>query len=239
MAKLNEQEIQGILASKGLTCSNIECYKNLESLLSCQCKNGHTIETSMRIIRNAHFKCPECEGKISTSTLLSDYQVAPKQGYRIVAIDNATANVGISIFDDNQLIYYHLYHYEGDTIVRMVNNRRFIEEVVIAQWKPDLIVLEDIQYQNNISTFKTLAMLLGSSIVSCAAKSIKTEMVLSKVWRSHFMINGAGRIAEKKQAIDKVKVMYGLDVTDDVAEAILLGKYAVDKLNVKKVKQLF
>lgn len=239
MAKLNEQEIQGILDSKGLTCLNIENYKNLETTLLFKCKNNHTIEASMRTIRNAHFKCPECEGKISTSELLSNNNVAPKSGYRIVAIDNATANVGLSIFDDDKLVYYHLYHYEGDTISRMVNNRKFIEEIVIDQWEPDLIVLEDIQYQNNISTFKTLAMLLGSSLVSCAAKKVKTETVMSKVWRSHFMINGKGRIEEKKQAIDKVKIMYNLTVNDDTAEAILLGKYAVDKLKIREVKKLF
>lgn len=239
MAKLNEQEIQGILDTKGLTCLNIESYKNLESVLQFKCKNGHSIEASMRTVRNAHFKCPECEGKISISTLLSNNNIAPKNGYRVVAIDNATANVGVSIFDDDKLIYYHLYHYEGDTIARMVNNRRFIEEVVIEQWKPDLIVIEDIQYQNNIMTFKTLAMLLGSSLVSCSAKEVKTEVVMSKVWRAHFMLNGKGRIEEKKQAIDKVKLMYGLTVNDDVAEAILLGKYAVDKLRVKEVKKLF
>ena len=239
MAKLNEQEIKDILTTKGLTCLNIEQYKNLETNLMFKCQNGHSIEASMRTIRNAHFKCPECEGKISTSDALSNHTVAPKAGYRVVAIDNATANVGVSIFDDDKLIYYHLYHYEGDTITRMVNNRRFIEETVISKWQPDLIVLEDIQYQNNISTFKTLAMLLGSSLVSCAAKHTRTELVLSKVWRSHFMINGKGRIEEKKQAIDKVKLMYHINVTDDVAEAILLGKYAVDKLRIKEVRKLF
>ena len=239
MAKLNEQEIKDILATKGLTCLNIGEYKNLESILSCKCTNGHSIEASMRTIRNAHFKCPECEGNISVSTLLSNSTITAKTGYRIVAIDNATANVGVSVFDDEKLIYYHLYHYEGDTIARMVNNRRFIENVVIEQWQPDLIVLEDIQYQNNISTFKTLAMLLGSSLVSCTAKQIRTELVLSKVWRAHFMINGKGRIEEKKQAIDKVKLMYGVNVTDDVAEAILLGKYAADQLRTSQVKKLF
>ena len=239
MAKLNEQEIQGILDTKGFACLNIEMYKNLESVLQFKCKNGHSIEASMRTIRNAHFKCPECEGKISVSTLLSNSEIAEKNGYRVVAIDNATANVGISVFDDDKLIYYHLYHYEGDTIARMVNNRRFIEEVIIAQWQPDLIVVEDIQYQNNVMTFKTLAMLLGSSLVSCAAKEVKTEVVMSKVWRAHFMLNGKGRIEEKKQAIEKVKLMYGLTVNDDVAEAILLGKYAVDTLKINKVKKLF
>lgn len=44
-----------------------------------------------------------------------------------------------------------------------------------------MIVFEDIQYQNNILTFKTLAMLLGSSLVATRAANIKYETVLSKV----------------------------------------------------------
>ena len=122
MAKLNEQEIQGILDTKGFTCLNIEMYKNLESVLQFQCKNGHSIEASMRTIRNAHFKCPECEGKISVSTLLSNSTIAEKNGYRVVAIDNATANVGISVFDDDKLIYYH-YLLEQRRSYRYPNSR--------------------------------------------------------------------------------------------------------------------
>lgn len=239
MAKLNEQEINGILESKGLTCLNIEEYKNLDSTLLFKCKNNHSIEASMRTIRNAHFKCPECEGKLSISDSVSNIAIPNKTGYRIVAIDNATENAGLSIFDNEKLVYYHLYKYEGDTIKRMVLNRKFLEDVIITQWQPDLIVFEDIQYQNNILTFKTLAMLLGSSLISCAAKHIKTETVMSKVWRSHFMINGKTRIEQKKQAIDKIQTMYNIAVNDDIAEAILLGKYAVDKLKIQEVKKLF
>ena len=239
MAKLSKQEIEGILESKKLVCLNIEAYQNLDSLLALQCINGHKIDATMRTIRNSHFKCPECEGRLSTSIELSNINIPVKAGFRIVAIDNATENVGVSVFDNEKLVFYHLYKYEGSTISRMVKNRQFLEQVIIEQWQPDLIVVEDIQYQNNILTFKTLAMLLGSSLVSCASKQIKTETVMSKVWRAHFMLNGKGRIEEKKQAIDKVKLMYGIDVNDDVAEAILLGKYAVDNLRIKATKQLF
>ena len=71
------------------------------------------------------------------------------------------------------------------------------------------------------------------------AHNIRTETVLSKVWRSHFIINGKTRLQEKAQAIEKVKAMYNIDVNDDVAEAILLGKYAVDAVRKVAVKKLF
>jgi len=48
------------------------------------------------------------------------------------------------------------------------------------------------------------------------------------------MIKG-DRIAEKAQAIDKVMDMYGVKVVDDIAEAILLGKYSADAAKVTKL----
>lgn len=238
--RLTDQEIKDILASKGFICSNIEDYVNLDTILHLQCEHGHNIDASIRTVRNANFRCSICDGQNSISNHVAIVNVPQKQGQRVVAIDNATEKVGISVFDDGKLVYWHLYKYAGETIERLVKNRQFLEDIIIKTWEPDYIVLEDIQYQNNnILTFKILAMLLGSSTVSVAAANIKYETVLSKVWRSHFMINGKTRVQQKVQAIEKVKEMYGIDVNDDVAEAILLGKYAVDCIKKEKIKKLF
>lgn len=233
--RLTDQEIKDILASKGFICSNINEYVNLDTILHLQCEHGHNIDASIRTVRNANFRCSICDGQNSISNHVAIVNVPQKQGQRVVAIDNATEKVGISVFDDGKLVYWHLYKYAGETIERLVKNRQFLEDTIIKTWEPDYIVLEDIQYQNNnILTFKILAMLLGSSIVSVAAANIKYVTVLSKVWRSHFMINGKTRVQQKVQAIEKVKEMYGIDVNDDVAEAILLGKYSVDTINKNK-----
>lgn len=236
---LSRKEITDLLESKGFTTTNIEEYKNLDTLLSLVCKNGHCIEASIKTVRNPNFKCPYCEGNLSTGAAILLEHPPKKSGYRIVAVDNASHNAGVSVFDNGKLVFYHLYSYTGDTIDRLYKNRQFLEEVVALQWQPDLVVLEDIQYQNNIQTFKTLAMLLGNSLVCMKAHNIRTETVLSKVWRSHFIINGKTRLQEKAQAIDKIKQMYNIDVNDDVAEAILLGKYAVDALRKVATKKLF
>ena len=236
---LSRKEITDLLESKGFTTTNIETYKNLDTQLSLVCKNGHCIEASIKTVRNPNFKCPYCDGKSSSGAAILLEQPPLKSGYRIVAIDNASHNAGVSVFDDGKLVFYHLYNYAGDTIDRLLKNRQFLEDIVALQWKPDLVVIEDIQYQNNIQTFKTLAMLLGNSLVCMRAHNIRTETVLSKVWRSHFIINGKTRLQEKSQAIEKVKAMYNIDVNDDVAEAILLGKYAVDAIRKAAVKKLF
>lgn len=229
--RLSDQEIQSILASKGFTCTNLDEYKNMDTILHLVCEHGHQIDASLHTVRNANFKCSICEGQNSISKNVNIINVGKKQGYRVVAIDNATEKVGISVFDDGKLIFWHLYTYSGETIDRIIKNRNFLEETIIKQWKPDFIVVEDIQYQNNILTFKTLAMLLGNTLAAIRAAHIKYETVLSKVWRSHFTISGTTRVQQKMAAIQLIKKMYGIDVNDDIAEAILLGKYAVDCLS--------
>ena len=238
--RLSDKEIVDILSSKGLTCSNLEEYQNMDTILHLTCKEGHRIDASLRAVRNANFRCTVCDGNQSIGDKVGGLTPPEKTGYRVIALDNATENAGLSIFDNGKLVFYHLFHFEGETITRMLKNRKLFEEVIIPQWKPDMVVVEDIQYQNgNVMTFKALAMLLGSTLVTLRAHNIKHSMVLSKVWRAHFMIGGKTRIEQKKGAITKVKEMYGIEVCDDVAEAILLGKYSVDMLKKETVKKLF
>lgn len=235
---ISKQAVLATLAEKGFSCNNINDYKTLDTELQLTCSKGHNINTTLRVARDSRFKCPICDGKNSLGSLLISENIPAKNGKRIVAIDNATAHAGVSVFDNGQLVYYKLVEFTGDTAQRLVANNKFIKDVVIDKWKPDLIVLEDIQYQQHIQTFKTLAMLLGSTIVAIGAAGIKYETVFSSAWRSHFMISGK-RIEEKNKAIQKVFTMYGISVNDDVAEAILLGKYAVDILDAKKPIKLF
>jgi Holliday junction resolvasome RuvABC endonuclease subunit len=226
------------LHQKKLTCSNIQDYKTLDSVLHLKCERGHEFDLTFRTVRDDRWKCNACEGKNSLGVLFFGSEPPSKNGKRIVAIDNATRNIGIAVFDNGKLVHQQLVEFEGETIERMVANRNFIKNTVIKKWKPDLVVLEDIQSQKNVQTFKALAMLLGSTVVLLKENNIAYETVLSTQWRAHFMISGE-RVADKLQAIDKVMQMYGIIVADDVAEAILLGKYAVDAINTTKPIKLF
>ena len=67
-------------------------------------------------------------------------------------------------------------------IHRLIKIKKFIEEVVIPQWKPDFIVMEDIQYQQNgLTTYKVLAMLLGLIQVQLVEQGVKYEVVSPNV----------------------------------------------------------
>jgi Holliday junction resolvasome RuvABC endonuclease subunit len=98
---------------------------------------------------------------------------------------------------------------------------------MIANWKPDYIVMEDIQYQNNYQTYKKLAMLLGVLTVAAKRAKLDYRIIPPVQWRSHYQITGK-RDDVKQKAVQLVKTMYNIDVIDDVAEAILIGHYIAD-----------
>lgn len=130
---LSQLEITNILESKRFTCSNINEYKNLDTVLHLTCNNGHHIDASLRTVRNANFRCPYCAGNDSISDKLSGIEPPQKNGFRIIALDNATENAGVSIFDDGRLVFYHLLHFEGDTIGRIMQNKNVIKDIIIKQ----------------------------------------------------------------------------------------------------------
>ena len=231
---ISRSSVLETLTRKGFKCSNIQEYKTLDTVLQLECPQGHKICADFRTARDDRFYCPICEGKNSLGTLLFGKEPPKKNGRRIVAIDNATKHAGVAVFDNGKLVHYELKEFEGELIDRLLLNRNYIRDVVIKTWQADLIVLEDIQLQKNVAVFKTLSMLRGSSMVAIRECGINCEVVPSTVWRSHFMIKG-DRIEEKGQAIDKVMNMYGIKVVDDIAEAILLGKYAADATKVTKL----
>lgn len=99
--------------------------------------------------------------------------------------------------------------------------------------------MEDIQYQYGaVLTYKILAMLLGVIEVACNEANVKYEVVSPNVWRKYAGTAGKSRREEKMLSVAVVREKYGVKVSDDVAEAILIGRYGA--MNHKpKIKMAF
>lgn len=76
-------------------------------------------------------------------------------------------------------------------------------------------------------------MILGICVLSAEINKIPHEEVLNKVWQYNFNIMGSNREQQKNNVIKKVKEIYNINVSDDTADAILLGLYATEKLKDK------
>lgn len=86
------------------------------------------------------------------------------------------------------------------------------------------------QTVQNVDTFKKLTKNLGVMEDMCFAKEICFHTVLNTQWKSYNKIKGRKREEQKQNAILKVKELFEIDVSTDIADAILLGNYIVRKI---------
>jgi Holliday junction resolvasome RuvABC endonuclease subunit len=222
-------QVQETITSKGFSIVDIEAYKNMNSELQLQCGNQHTFVADFASIRRENFSCPLCEGA-ATSAFEVDHSVPKKNGYRIIAIDQSSNKLGISFFDNGKLTYYHLVEVTGAATIRLLKIYKFLIDVVIKQWQPNYLIFEDI-YQDNPKTYKMLSMVLGICILAAEQFGIEHSEILNKTWQSEFNIKGSNRQTQKDEVMKLVKEMYNLSVNDDIADAIMMGKYASKKLS--------
>lgn len=233
--------IQKELREKNLKLiSDYEDYENLKTPIVVECINGHKINTTLQTTRSKNFTCPICVGAATKGENVSSIEVPEKNGRRIIGFDNASHNMGVAIFDDGKLVYYSLLKFDkGSTIERLNQIRDVLEDVIIPNWKPDFIQFEAVQKQRNFNTYDVLVKLHGVFELAADRYGVSYASTKSSVWRSHFAINKRKRELDKQAAIDLVKTMYGIETTDDVAEAILITKYRSDQLNQYKIEDLF
>lgn len=223
MGRLSLEQIREEVAAKGYKLVDATGYTNMQSEIVVECSKGHQTRVSFADFRSPSFTCPKCDASIK----FNNPDVVPqKVGYRVIAFDQATEHFGLSIFDDGKLVFFHLYTFAGTVAKRLAQIKKFVRDIVIKEWKPDYIVMEDIQYQYGaVLTYKILAMLLGVIEVECTEAEVPYEVVSPNVWRKYAGTAGKTRLQEKQLSVAVVKEKYGVRVNDDVAEAILIGRY--------------
>jgi len=104
---------------------------------------------------------------------------------------------------------------------------------LISKTQTDVIVIEDIQQQNqNVDTYKKLAMLMG--VLLCLFNEIDKpyEIVPPSRWKSYCEIKGKRRSEQKENTLIFAKDKFALDdITEDKADAVSLGWFAANKLD--------
>lgn len=97
---------------------------------------------------------------------------------------------------------------------------------LLKEHKPDHLILEDTQQQNNVKTVIILARLQGMLIGYAEAHGIKVHILLPSQWRSVLNYKQGPKIKRtelKQQSADYVKKTYGFDLSEDENEAICEG----------------
>lgn len=206
-----------------------EDYKNLETELELECPKGHKVFKSLKVFRRDP-TCPTCLETMRTSFEIKEILPAKtKEKYRIIALDQSTTTTGFSIFDGTDLLQSGIYKPKNDGIVVRIADTHQWFVSMLQTVKPDCVIFEDIQKQQNIKTFRHLAFLLGVLIVSAIEHKLPYRTFLSSEWRKPFNITAGTRTDKKQAARQKIIKFYDFKPGFDEAEAILIGRYYATK----------
>lgn len=218
-----------------------DSYKNLDTELEMICPKGHRQLRTYKDWRK-HPICEECLAGDPFKGQKNNIPIKKIDTYRILALDAATNITGYAIYDDDQLIAYGVFKTDTNKgVTERINEVKKWLYAMITEIQPDWVETEDIQLQAygnstqlQVKTYNVLARLQGVIADTLYELKIPHDFAYSVEWRKYCGINeGTGRENKKRQAQDKVKLWYGLDCTQDEADAICLGKYSCHYLKTK------
>ena len=239
MAKIKIEDIKSQVENDGWKLVSEE-YKNLESELTFQCPEGHTVYGNWKKFRSRR-ECPRCRDN-KYKTQINQIQAKSPRTKRLLALDQATHVCGWSVFDDQQLISYGTFSTQGDDEIARDSTIKNWLLSMIDNWQPDCIALEGIQSQEEVSgekisvtVFQTLARLQGILMEACYNAKVKYVICPTNTWRHYCGVKGKKR-ADKKRSMQLIaKEKYDITVSDDEADAIGIGKYAASIYKIKVI----
>nr|DAG47871.1 MAG TPA: Holliday junction resolvasome, endonuclease subunit [Caudoviricetes sp.] len=146
---------------------------------------------------------------------------------RVCGIDASTNKTGVSLFIDGEYSGHMLIdlHKIKDSNIRVPKMMKEIKDV-LDYYEPDIIVMEECLLKTNIATVKLLSYLAGAIISWAADNQVEFRFQLPSEWRKRVEIVQGPKTPRdklKQEAIDMVKEKFGIDVTDDEAEAVLIA----------------
>ena len=150
----------------------------------------------------------------------------------ICGIDASSNKTGIAVFCDGEYIEHTLIdlHKIKDADKRIPKMMLEICKY-IKKHMPDKIIMEKSILKSNISTVQMLSNLAGAVMLYAATKGIELQFVYPVEWRKTVGLQQSTKIKReilKEEAIRAVKQEYGLNVTDDEAEATLIARSGFD-----------
>ena len=156
----------------------------------------------------------------------------------IIALDQSTQLTGYAIFQDKDLIAHGVFSPSGDYEHRIVKLRQWLLDK-LEPLKPNVeVYFEDIQLQDlgggsiGVTTFKKLAHVQGALIITCIEENIPYTIVSAATWRKTCGVKGRVRSEYKPAAQAHVLEKYGIQATEDEADAICIGEYGVKNFSL-------
>lgn len=146
-----------------------------------------------------------------------------------MAIDASTKSTGVAIFDEQKLVHYECITAGSANLYKRID--KMIQEInrIITQFNVDYVYIEDVypeDVQHNIQVYKALTYLQGFILHKLDEYNLSYTFFVASEWRAKCGIHtgrGIKRESLKPKDIAFVKNHFGLDVNDDIADAICIG----------------
>ena len=154
---------------------------------------------------------------------------------KILCLDQSTKLTGYSLWNFNKKNLLRYGCVKSDTneknpLERMKNMHYEIKKL-IDTYKPDYVVLENTQFQQNFSTYAQLSQLQGVLFTILFERDINFCLVQPTKWKSYCGVKGKKRAEQKANTIQIIQQKYNLSkLTEDEADAIGMGLWAVNNL---------
>lgn len=152
----------------------------------------------------------------------------------LISLDESTTCTGYAVFDDSELIEHGIFSFKSKDVLKRVS--LIMEEIenLINIYKPNNMVIEDVQITMNAATAKSLLGLQFMIEVYAYRNNIHCETYRTTKWRKILGLSNSrslDRKAKKQETIDYVKDKYGIEVLkDDESDAIAIGTaYLLEK----------
>lgn len=143
---------------------------------------------------------------------------------RIMSFDQSSRITGYAILEDGKLLEYGKFTLTDEDFGDRLNRfRKKIVSLLTVDYKIDKVLFEEIQLQQNVETFKKLAMVYGVLMELLVDLGIPYDIISSNTWKSKCKIKKTVRESEKQAAQKYVLENFGKKVTQDEADAICLG----------------
>ena len=153
-----------------------------------------------------------------------------------MALDQSTKITGYSVWENNNLVDYGVLEAntkEKNPVERMYQ-MYFLVKDLINKLQPNFVSIEGVQFQNNFATYGKLSQVQGIIISILFNINVPFIIVEPSVWKSFCGIKGRKRVEQKANTIVMVKDKFDIEVSEDIADAIGIGYYTVNKAILDK-----
>lgn len=147
---------------------------------------------------------------------------------KLISLDTSSKKTGYAIYENGK--------FQRSAVIDLadMSNGEIRSEAMIKQFiqlmkeeKPDIIVVETMVVTRNAQAARLLSMIIGAVYGLCVEHDIIFSSLRPTEWRSlvHSDLKPQGRKRQdyKEWSKQVVKEIYGLDVSDDESDAILIG----------------